>query len=214
MPGLAVGARRIDRGGGDVGAHHHAGAAAGRRVVDRAVLVGGEVADVDDARAAHLPSASALPARLKPSGPGNISGKMVSTVARQEEVMPRACTHALAGRSCLSSQVSSLADALHLDRPARLEHEALAKRLAHRAGHLNLAGKPVQFQPRGEIHRLAPHVVGEFVGADHPGHHRPVGDADPDLQIDAMRGGEPGHQIGQQQRHARQPRQMIGLRAG
>src|SRR3990170_411981 len=32
---------------------------------------------------AHLPSASALPARLRPRGPGNISGKMVSTVARQ-----------------------------------------------------------------------------------------------------------------------------------
>src|SRR5690606_7447370 len=36
----------IDGTGHDVGAHHHAGAATGRRVVNRAVLVGGEVADL------------------------------------------------------------------------------------------------------------------------------------------------------------------------
>src|SRR4051812_23069901 len=32
---------------------------------------------------AHRPDVSALPARLTPSGPGNISGKSVRTVARQ-----------------------------------------------------------------------------------------------------------------------------------
>ena len=41
-----VGGGGVERGGGDVGAHHHAGAAAGRGVVDRAVAVGGHVADV------------------------------------------------------------------------------------------------------------------------------------------------------------------------
>ena len=41
-------ARGVDRRGSDVGAHHHAGAAAGRGVVDRAMLVGGEIPNVDD----------------------------------------------------------------------------------------------------------------------------------------------------------------------
>src|SRR5262245_40005380 len=35
------------------------------------------------ASSAHLPSVRAFPARLEPRGPGNISGKIVSTVARQ-----------------------------------------------------------------------------------------------------------------------------------
>src|SRR5688572_19541 len=35
------------------------------------------------AASAHLPSPRALPARLEPSGPGNISGKIVSTLACQ-----------------------------------------------------------------------------------------------------------------------------------
>ena len=70
----------------------------------------------------------------------------------------------------------------------------------------------MQFEPRREIHRLAPHVVGEFVGADHPGHHRADGDADPDPEIDAMRGGEPLDQFGQPQRHAGKPGQMVVLR--
>src|SRR5690242_5441965 len=39
---------------------------------------------------AHLPSPSALPARLEPSGPGNISGKMVRTVACQVMEDPNA----------------------------------------------------------------------------------------------------------------------------
>ena len=104
-----------------------------------------------------------------------------------------------------------LSDALHFDGAARLEHEAVAKCFPHRVGYLDLAGKPVQFEPRGEIHRLAPYVVGEFVGADHPGHHRAPGDADPDLEIDAVSGGKPLDEIGQSQRHAREPRQMVGL---
>ena len=37
----------VDRPGKNIGAHHHARAAAGRRVVDRAVAVGGEVTDLD-----------------------------------------------------------------------------------------------------------------------------------------------------------------------
>ena len=95
-----------------------------------------------------------------------------------------------AGAALLLEQPGlELPNALDLDRPARFEQEALAERVPHRAGHLDLAGKPVQFQPRGEVHRLAPNVVGEFVGADHAGHHRADGDADAHPQIDAMRGG-------------------------
>ena len=39
------------------------------------------------ASSAHSPDASALPARLTPSGPGNISGNRVRTVARQDRFM-------------------------------------------------------------------------------------------------------------------------------
>ena len=39
-------------------------------------------ARMSTASSVHRPAASALPARLKPSGPGNISGKMVRMVAR------------------------------------------------------------------------------------------------------------------------------------
>src|SRR6185437_2949888 len=46
---------------------------------------------------AHRPDASALPARLTPSGPGNISGNRVRTVARQIAVI--ALHRALAGRN-------------------------------------------------------------------------------------------------------------------
>ena len=103
------------------------------------------------------------------------------------------------------------AHALHLDRSARLEGEAVAERLPHRVGHLNLAGEPVRLEPRGQIHRLAPDVVGEFVAADDARHERAAGDAGPDPEIDAVRGREPFDEIGQEQRHAGEPRQMVGL---
>ena len=48
--------------------------AAGRRVVDRAVLVGREVADLNRLERPDAFATSARPARLWPSGPGNISG--------------------------------------------------------------------------------------------------------------------------------------------
>src|SRR6185312_16723244 len=37
----------------------------------------------------QMPEASALPARLWPSGPGNMSGKIVRTVARHIVALPR-----------------------------------------------------------------------------------------------------------------------------
>ena len=42
---IALGRRMVDRPGQHVGAHHHAGAAAGRRVVDGAVAAEAEVTD-------------------------------------------------------------------------------------------------------------------------------------------------------------------------
>ena len=72
----------VDGGGEHVGAHHHAGAAAGRRVIDRAMAAKAELAD---RYRAQRPQAGfqRLPTSETPSGPGNISGNSVSTVARQ-----------------------------------------------------------------------------------------------------------------------------------
>ncbi len=72
-------ARRVDRRAEHVGAHHHARAAARRRVVDRAVLVGRRRRGCRAPRATKGPRRAPRPARLAPSGPGNISGKRVST---------------------------------------------------------------------------------------------------------------------------------------
>src|SRR5262249_44830268 len=43
----------VDRAGEHVGLHHHAGTAAGGRVVDRAMPVGGVVADIDRVKRPH-----------------------------------------------------------------------------------------------------------------------------------------------------------------
>ena len=45
-PRVTGGRDGVDGGGEDVGLQHHAGAAAGRRVIDRAVPVGGEIAEL------------------------------------------------------------------------------------------------------------------------------------------------------------------------
>ena len=74
-----AGDRRVEH----VGAHHHARPAAERRVVDRAVLVVARNCGCRPFRAATGHRANALPASECASGPGSISGKIVSTVARQ-----------------------------------------------------------------------------------------------------------------------------------
>ena len=73
---IVLGRGGVDRLGKDVGAHHHAGAAAGRRVVHRSMPVGREVADLDRASSDHVPDSSKAhePASDRPSAPGNISG--------------------------------------------------------------------------------------------------------------------------------------------
>ena len=133
-----------------------------------------------------------------PSGPGNISGKMVRTICAPDLAHARRLPRSSAPlRSSFRSQVSSWPTPFTSIGPRGSNTKLSPSASLHRAGHLDLAGKPVQFEPRGEIHRLAPYVVGELVGADHPGHHRAAGDADPDLEIDAVRRGQPRDQIGQ-----------------
>ena len=70
---------------------------------------------------AHFPSAKALPARLSPNGPGNISGKMVRMVARQVMREPPP----ICARPTLLLEQPGLdfTDALHSDGSARYEHE-------------------------------------------------------------------------------------------
>src|ERR1700755_589290 len=55
------------------------------------------------ASSAQIPDASALPARLTPSGPGNISGNSVRTVARQGERFVIALHRALGVRNQILS---------------------------------------------------------------------------------------------------------------
>ena len=70
--------------------------AAGRRVVDRAVAAGAEVAQ-GTVSSCHTPRFSASPASDAASGPGNSSGNSVTTVARQGVVRSGACSGVGAG---------------------------------------------------------------------------------------------------------------------
>ena len=72
---------RIDGGGCDIGAHDHAGAAAGG-VSSTLRWRPMPLARMSWTSRVHSPSASALPISETPSGPGNISGNSVSTEAR------------------------------------------------------------------------------------------------------------------------------------
>ncbi len=65
--------RMVDRARQHIDLEHHARPAAGRRIVDRAVLVLAK-SRICTASQDHLPSSSARPASDTPSGPGNISG--------------------------------------------------------------------------------------------------------------------------------------------
>jgi hypothetical protein len=82
--------------------------------------------------------------------------------------------------------IGAHSDTLHLDWPPRHAHEAVAERQSFRIGDLNLAQQPVRLEPRGQIHRLALHVIREFVRADHSRHDRAARDANADLEVDAM----------------------------
>src|ERR1700722_6314022 len=90
-------------------------------------------ARISRASNAHNPDASALPARLTPSGPGNISGNRVRTVARQIvalEVMP---SNGASGRSRQPETWPRLANgcsAARADGVASSRSTRLARRLA------------------------------------------------------------------------------------
>ena len=71
----------------------------------------------------------------------------------------------------------------------------------------------MRFQARGQVHRLAPDVVGKLVGADHPGHDGAARDADADAQVDALRLRQLGHDAGQRQRQPGEAAAMVVLRA-
>ena len=64
------------------------------------------------------------------------------------------------------------------------------------------------------IDRVAPDVIGEFVGADDAGDDRAGVNADPGLQLQAGRGGDRIHLIEHAQRQRGNARRMVGLRHG
>ena len=74
------GQRRIQARGEHVGAHHHARAAAGRRVVDRAMAPEAMLANIERL-AGPQPARERVAGEAWPSGPGNICGNSVSRVA-------------------------------------------------------------------------------------------------------------------------------------
>src|SRR5512145_3283266 len=53
------------------------------------------------------------------------------------------------------------AEALEIGGAALLELEFAPGQLAERLAHLDAAGQAVRLHARGEVHRIAPHVVGE-----------------------------------------------------
>ncbi len=78
-------------------------------------------------------------------------------------------------------QVPGVHEALALDLhiAAFLEHERVADPVIDVLRHLNSAGDVGGLHTRGDVDGVAPDVVEEFAGSDHPGHHRPGGQADP-----------------------------------
>ena len=70
--------------------HHHAGAAARRRIVDGTMAPKPMLANVAPSRD-HKPRSSASPASDRPSGPGNISGDRVKIVAANIGSFQRVC---------------------------------------------------------------------------------------------------------------------------
>ena len=72
----------IERAREHVGLHHHAGSAAGRGIIDAAVLVGGERADVDAPRATRGPTSAPCPRGSRRAARETSRGKSYSTLAR------------------------------------------------------------------------------------------------------------------------------------
>src|SRR5215216_1087140 len=79
------------------------------------------------------------------------------------------------------------------DRSPSLEPVAVAEPLVGARGDLDAAGDPVGLHAAGSVDGVAPQVIAELAGPDHPGLHRAGIDANPDLQRLAAGVGAPGH---------------------
>ena len=100
--------------------------------------------------------------------------------------------------------------ALDLDQPARLELVPAAQPFFDRAGDLDLPGDPQRFHARGQVDRVAPDVVDELLGPDHPGDHRPAVDSDPELHAEPRRRLDRLEARGQVEREVRHPLGVVG----
>ena len=87
------------------------------------------------------------------------------------------------------------ADTLERDLFGQLEMAVAAPAQPGGLGHRNAIGMRGALDPGGDVHRLAPIVIGHARLADHPADDRAGMDADADVQVDAGRGaqcGKPG----------------------
>src|SRR4051812_12188003 len=83
------------------------------------------------------------------------------------------CTSALSRSGDAVQQEPGLqrTDPLDLDFAAALAIEG-DQRPPRLRGELDPLGLAARFETGGEVHRVAPDIVGEFAGADDAGHHR------------------------------------------
>src|ERR1700692_3285338 len=109
----------------------------------------------------HAPAASALPARLAPNGPGNMSGKMVSTLARHISMSWSACAGAqfvTDARNDLAELVQAGAVAAHA--PISVGRRRLDKLLvAGRQQHRLEFGMQLELAPHGAVHHAVLHLI-------------------------------------------------------
>src|SRR3954452_21521269 len=62
--------------------------------------------------------------------------------------------------------------AFDVKRPARLEAERVAERLAGRSGNMDSPGQTISLHARGRVHGVTPNIEGDFVGAEHASAYR------------------------------------------
>ena len=127
--GRACRARRIDRRRRHIGPHHHAGPAAGRRVVDACDACPGRARGYRAHRATRDFSPAPCPSSETPSGPGNISGNSVRTVARPAHSTPARSSSVGFDRlrARATTTIRPLGD---IDRPARVSRVKASSTIA------------------------------------------------------------------------------------
>ena len=104
--------------------------------------------------------------------------------------------------------------AFDFDAAARFEIKPIVQQSARRCRDLDATGQGVGFHAACGIHRIAPDVVGEFVGADDAGNDRTRVNADPGLELQAGCRGDRLHLVEHAQRQRGNTHRMIGLRFG